>query len=93
VLKTYFCTFPYIYKYVNIYIYTFISAKIDNLPRLACSRALSKVSKVKPSLLISSWKVVIPVSLPATLKSMVPRASSKPNISVKMTGSSPVYAG
>ena len=33
-----------------------------------CRRALSSVSKVSPSLLMSSWKVVIPVSLPATVK-------------------------
>ena len=31
-----------------------------------CKRALSSVSKVSPSLLMSSWNVVMPVSLPAT---------------------------
>ena len=61
-------------------------------PRLACARLRLSVSMVRPSDLMSSWKVVMPVSLPATLKSMVPRASSRPRMSVRMTGSSPSFS-
>ena len=44
----------------------FISAKIFKRPRCACDNARSSVWTVKPSDLMSNWKVVMPVSFPAT---------------------------
>ena len=38
---------------------------------------------------MSSWNVEIPASFPATLKSIVPSASSEPKMSVRMIGGSP----
>ena len=62
-----------------------ISPNICSRPTLAWSNALAMVSNVNPSHLISSWNVVIPSLLPATLKSIVPKASSVPNISDTIT--------
>ena len=41
-------------------------------------------SRGRPLILVSSWKAVIPVGVPQTLKSMSPRWSSSPRISLRM---------
>mmetsp|Transcript_19021 Transcript_19021/g.39143 ORF Transcript_19021/g.39143 Transcript_19021/m.39143 type:complete len:210 (-) Transcript_19021:888-1517(-) len=65
-----------------------ILSRMCNRPTLACSRARSIVARLKPSHLISNWNVVIPVRSPATLKSIVPSASSVPKISERINASS-----
>ena len=47
------------------------------------------ISRVMPSILMSIWRAVIPARVPATLKSMSPRWSSSPRMSVSTTQSSP----
>mmetsp|Transcript_6414 Transcript_6414/g.12238 ORF Transcript_6414/g.12238 Transcript_6414/m.12238 type:complete len:214 (+) Transcript_6414:545-1186(+) len=54
----------------------------------ACRRAFSMKATVRPSVFVSSWKVVMPVLDPATLKSMTPSASSTPIKSERTTLSS-----
>ncbi len=58
--------------------------------RAVCARpsASSRISTVKPAILISIWMEVIPSRVPATLKSMSPSASSSPRISVRIATSS-----
>mmetsp|Transcript_10459 Transcript_10459/g.27697 ORF Transcript_10459/g.27697 Transcript_10459/m.27697 type:complete len:241 (-) Transcript_10459:1426-2148(-) len=65
-----------------------ICSRICKRPCLACSSARSSVSTARPSHLMSSWKVEMPLSSPATLKSMVPSPSSMPRMSVSTRGSS-----
>jgi len=61
------------------------------LPRMwsrasrACDRADRRISVVTPVILMSIWSAVTPCSVPATLKSMSPRWSSAPWMSVRMT--------
>ena len=60
----------------------FISPKICKRPSFACARAVSNTSRGKPLLdLISIWIAVMPSSVPVTLKSIKPKASSNPEIS------------
>ena len=61
----------------------FIASRIVKRPSLACPKAISIISLVIPSILISICKAVIPFSLPATLKSISPKWSSSPKISVR----------
>ena len=61
----------------------FISSRIWSLASLAWSKAVSIISSVIPWILISIWRAVTPASVPATLKSISPRWSSSPKISVK----------
>mmetsp|Transcript_10921 Transcript_10921/g.15379 ORF Transcript_10921/g.15379 Transcript_10921/m.15379 type:complete len:206 (+) Transcript_10921:680-1297(+) len=62
-----------------------ILSSIWRRPILACWSARAMVGMVSPSHLMSSWKVVMPSRFPATLKSMVPSASSDPSMSERMT--------
>ncbi len=62
---------------------------IWSLPFLACSRAFVIISVVTPEILISIWNPVIPFSVPATLKSISPKWSSSPRISLRITVFSP----
>ncbi len=55
-----------------------ILPKMNCLPSLACSIAVCMISSEMPLILISIWMAVIPFIVPATLKSMSPRKSSKP---------------
>ncbi|GBE47743.1 hypothetical protein BMS3Bbin12_00908 [bacterium BMS3Bbin12] len=48
----------------------------------ACCSAVSMISRVIPSILMSICSAVIPSRVPATLKSMSPRWSSSPMMSV-----------
>ena len=50
-----------------------ISAKICNRPSRACSNATFMISSVMEVILISICKEVMPVDVPATLKSISPR--------------------
>eukprot|EP00960_Hanusia_phi_P055148 762890-Hanusia_phi.AAC.5 len=60
------------------------------LPSLACASAdLSRLT-LRPSHLMSSWNAVMPLASPQTLKSIVPSASSRPRMSVRMTASSSI---
>mmetsp|Transcript_35662 Transcript_35662/g.119198 ORF Transcript_35662/g.119198 Transcript_35662/m.119198 type:complete len:276 (+) Transcript_35662:482-1309(+) len=66
-----------------------ISERMCSRPSRAC-RSARRISSIEsPSHLMSSWKAEMPTSLPATLKSIVPSASSEPRMSVKMIGSPP----
>ncbi len=47
------------------------------------------ISIVRPSILMSIWIAVMPCSVPATLKSMSPSASSDPRMSVRTATLSP----
>ena len=67
----------------------FISFKMWIRPTFAWSNAFSIMSGVIPAILISICSEVIPASVPATLKSISPRWSSSPNISVKTAKSLP----
>ena len=58
-------------------------------PSLAWARALVRISRSMPGILISIWMAVTPFSVPATLKSMSPRKSSMPWMSVSTVTSSP----
>ena len=60
-------------------------------PFLAWARAAWRMSLVSPSTLISIWMAVIPLEVPATLKSISPLASSSPWISVRMVKFSPSF--
>mmetsp|Transcript_23777 Transcript_23777/g.56319 ORF Transcript_23777/g.56319 Transcript_23777/m.56319 type:complete len:238 (-) Transcript_23777:429-1142(-) len=62
-----------------------ISPRMWILPSFAWWRARAMVSSVSPSHLMSSWNVVMPSLSPATLKSIVPSASSVPRMSDTMT--------
>ena len=50
----------------------------------AWERAASMISMVIPLTLMSIWRAVMPFSVPATLKSMSPMASSRPAMSVRI---------
>ena len=62
-----------------------ILPRIDRRASLACASASRRISKVTPVILMSIWRAVIPSSVPATLKSMSPRWSSTPAMSVSTT--------
>ena len=57
---------------------------IFSLAEWAWTKALRKISSVIPLILISICKAVIPSLVPATLKSISPKWSSKPWISVNI---------
>ena len=65
-----------------------ISFKIWIRPSFACPKAISIISFVIEVILISIWRLVIPSTVPATLKSISPRWSSSPRISDKTEKSS-----
>ena len=64
---------------------------INSRPFLACASACWKISLLMPWILISICIAVMPAAVPATLKSISPRASSRPWISVRMVKSSPSF--
>ena len=66
-----------------------ILPKICFLPSCACARACFIISNVIDVILISIWRAVIPFAVPATLKSISPRWSSSPIISVRIANLSP----
>ena len=68
---------------------SFISPNICILPVCACARASVINSKETPSIFKSSWMAVIPSLVPATLKSISPKWSSAPRISLKIACLSP----
>ena len=51
----------------------------------ACSRAPASTEAGMPAILVSSWRAVTKSAVPATLKSMSPKASSAPRMSVRVT--------
>src|SRR5471032_1950918 len=55
----------------------------------AWPRAISMISSVMPLILMSICSAVTPLAVPATLKSMSPRWSSSPRMSVRMANLSP----
>ena len=62
-----------------------IRSRIESRARFACSSAPLMISCVTPVILMSIWSAVMPSRVPATLKSMSPRWSSAPWMSVRMT--------
>ena len=60
----------------------FIWPRILSLASFACLSAIDIMSSVIPSIFISIWSALIPFDVPATLKSISPRWSSSPRISV-----------
>mmetsp|Transcript_23976 Transcript_23976/g.58762 ORF Transcript_23976/g.58762 Transcript_23976/m.58762 type:complete len:231 (-) Transcript_23976:1278-1970(-) len=69
-----------------------ISPRMCTRPLLAASSAWRSTARVMPSTLMSIWNALMPAPSPATLKSMSPRASSLPRMSVRMMASSPLDA-
>ena len=59
-----------------------IFAKICKRPSLACASATCMISLVMPWILMSICSAVMPAAVPATLKSMSPKWSSSPKMSV-----------
>ena len=66
-----------------------ISLRMWSRPFRACSSASSMILRSSPSILMSIWIEVMPFSVPATLKSMSPRWSSEPRMSVRIATLSP----
>ena len=62
----------------------FMLARISMRASLAWSSAAASTSAGMPSILVSSWRAVIASAVPATLKSMSPKASSAPRMSVSV---------
>ena len=62
-----------------------MTARMAIRASLACMRALVRTSAGRPSILVSSCSAVIASAVPATLKSMSPKASSAPRMSVSVT--------
>ena len=60
-----------------------ILLRICKRPSFACAKATCIISLVIPCTLISICKAVMPFAVPATLKSISPKWSSSPKISVK----------
>ena len=61
-----------------------IKSRISNLAFLACAKASFNISLVIPLILISIWSEQMPFLVPPTLKSISPKWSSIPWISVKI---------
>ena len=61
-----------------------ISPRMNSRATLACASASRMISNVTPVILMSICSAVMPRSVPATLKSMSPRWSSTPAMSVRM---------
>ena len=66
------------------------SSMMKSLASRHCAIAVSTIGFVRPWILISIWIAVIPSFVPVTLKSMSPKKSSRPWISVRTTKSSSV---
>ena len=66
-----------------------ISPRMCMRPAFACSSACAMISGVMPATLMSICRLVMPASVPATLKSMSPRWSSSPRMSVRTAKRSP----
>ena len=62
-----------------------ITSRICIRASLACCSALASTSAGMPCTFMSSWIAVTNSSVPATLKSMSPSASSAPRMSVRVT--------
>ena len=60
-------------------------------PSRACSSACARISRSTPLILMSICSAVMPSGVPATLKSMSPRASSIPWMSVRTANLSPSF--
>ena len=71
-------------SFLGSFICFLITSNICILAFFACSSASFNIASVIPLILISICKAVIPYSVPATLKSMSPRWSSIPWISVSI---------
>ncbi len=61
-----------------------MTSRIERRASFACSRAAARTSAGMPSILVSSWSAVTKSAVPATLKSMSPKASSAPRMSVSV---------
>ena len=61
-----------------------ILLRMNARPRFACASADARMSRDRPSTLMSIWTAVMPSDVPATLKSMSPSASSMPWMSVRI---------
>ena len=61
-----------------------ITSRILSLALWASAKASSKTSLFIPEIFISIWRAVIPSFVPATLKSISPRWSSSPWMSVRI---------
>jgi hypothetical protein len=66
-----------------------ISFRMCSRPFRAFSSACSMILSSRPSILMSIWIEVMPFSVPATLKSISPRWSSEPRMSVRMATLAP----
>ena len=62
-----------------------MTPRIASRASLAWFRALARTSAGMPSILVSNWSAVTNSAVPATLKSMSPKASSTPRMSVRVT--------
>ena len=61
-----------------------ITSRIAMRASRAWSSAAASTSAGMPSILVSSWRAVTKSAVPATLKSMSPKASSAPRMSVRV---------
>ena len=62
-----------------------IRSRMNSRACFACESALLMISRVTPVILMSICRAVTPSRVPATLKSMSPRWSSTPWMSVRIT--------
>ena len=62
-----------------------ITSRILSRATLACWSAWASTSEGSPSIFVSSCRAVTVSAVPATLKSMSPKASSAPRMSVSVT--------
>ena len=69
----------------------FICSRMVKRAVFALPKAISMISSVIPSILISICKAVMPSSVPATLKSISPKWSSSPRMSVRTANLSPSF--
>ncbi len=65
-------------------IVAFMTSRICRRASRAWPRAALSTSAGMPSILVSSWRAVTTSAVPATLKSMSPKASSDPRMSVSV---------
>ncbi len=68
-----------------------MTSRMFKRPSRACSSARERISELTPAILMSIWKPVMPSSVPATLKSMSPRWSSSPRMSLSTSKRSPSF--
>ena len=62
-----------------------IRSRMNSRASFACVSASRMICWVTPVILMSIWSAVTPSRVPATLKSMSPRWSSAPWMSVRIT--------